>query len=323
VESTKKKKARIFILGISGFLGYHLAWRLREKYSVTGSYFSNLISIPDVHTFPIDLTKKEYVDRLIRMLRPDFTIMASGINDSKRCADNPKLAEAMNTYIPLELAQSAVQHGAKNIHLSCSQIFDGSGKNAGENDKNFTSQAFGRTKLTGESYIRSQTMENTTIRFGKVLGLSHYRRPSYLDKLRSSLSQGKKTTLKEVKTYNFMSIDSFVSAIEAVIENNIPPTQRVFHVGGPAMKEIDMSRLIAKAFGASPDLIQEQLQQNEEEFEGLRISSKRDYSLSTELFETTYGWKPETIDGLMQTIRSHLIPASREISKELKTSQSP
>ena len=312
--TSQKKKARVFILGISGFLGYHLAWRLREKYSVTGAYFSNFITIPDVHTFPMDLMKKEYVDRLVRMLRPDFTIMASGVNDSKRCVDNPKLAEAINTYIPLELAQSAVQHGAKNIHLSCSQVFDGSSKNAKENDKNFSNQAFGRTKLTGESYIRAQTMENTTVRFGKVLGLSHFRRPSYLDKLRINLAKGKKQMIKEEKTYNFMSVDSFAAAIEAILEKNIPATQRIFHIGGPAMKEIDMNRLLAQALGASPDLVQEHKQAaTEEEFEGLlRVNPKRDYSLDTELFQNTYAWKPETQAELLAAVRSLLIPAQRK-----------
>ena len=307
----QKKRARIFILGISGFVGYNLAWKLRNTYSVTGAYFTNFVSIPDVHTFHMDLMRKDYVDRLVRMLRPDFTIMAAGVNDSKRCADNVKLGEAINTFLPLELAQSAAQNGAKNIHLSCSQVFDGTGANAKESDKHFTNQVFGRMKLTGESYIRAQTMENTTIRFGKALGPSHFRRPSYLDKVRASLATGKKHLIKEDKTYTFISIQSLVRALELVLEGDIPATHRLFHVGGPALKEIDANRLIAEARGAKPDLLVEQKNVGDEEGENLRINPKRDYSLDTSLFQATYKWKAETAEDLKRAMRDVLTPSIR------------
>lgn len=310
MNAPAKKRARIFILGISGLVGYNLAWKLRKTYSVTGAYFSNFVSIPDVHTFHMDLMRKDYVDRLVRMLKPDFTIMASGINDSKRCVENMKLAEALNMYLPLELAQTAAQNGAKNIHLSCSQVFDGTESNAKENNKNFTNQAFGRTKLTGESYIRAQTMENTTIRFGKALGINHFLRPSYFDKLRANLAAGKKHVIREDKTYTFISIQALVRAIELIMENEIPAIHRLFHIGGVSMKEFEMNQAIAKALGAKPDLIIQKSAQAEEESD-FRANPSRDYSLDSTLFQETYKWKPETLEDLQAALRAQLIPSQR------------
>lgn len=308
-NSPPTKKARIFIVGLSGFLGYNLAYYLRHRYSVTGAYFSNFISIPEVHSVFLDLTKKEYLDRLVRMLRPDITIFAAGLNSSPDCSRNPKLAEALNMYLPLELAQSALQNGAKNIHLSCSQIFDGHGKFAKETDKNYTAQAFGRTKLTGESYIRAQTMENTTVRFGRVLGLSHFRRPSYFDKLRIAVAEKNVYTVREDKIYSFMSMPSFLRAMDSLLEAPFPAVHRTYHWGGYASREIDLvSKVFALLGGDSRKIVHQLDSPSEEEAEGLRLNPVRDYSLDSSLFSASFPWKQDTEAEVLTYLKQCLVP---------------
>ena len=107
-----------------------------------------------------------------------------------------------------------------------------------------------------------------------------------------------------------------------MLDNPIPSTQRIFHIGGPAMNEFEMNQLIAKALGASPDLIQQQ-KSTEEEFEGLRVNPKRDYSLNCDLFQKTFGWKPETKEKLIAAMKSHLTPHQRELNKAPTTLQNP
>ncbi len=301
-----RKKGRILILGVSGFIGSSLAYYLRHEYSVTGAYFTNPITIPDVHCLPMDLKNKDIVDRFMRMLEPDYTIMATGLNDLMTIENNIKLSDALNTYVPLSFAQAAVQTGAKNIHLSCAQVFDGTTSNTKEDEKNFSTMNFGRAKAAAEGFIRAQTMENTTIRFGKVLGMSNVHRPSSFDLLRSTLSLGERYYVRDEKTYNYMSIISIVKAIHQILQKPFPASHRLFHLGGVAMQELEMQKEMAKFLNLDPNLVRHKGASVEEE--STHHVKKRDYTLDCSRFEEQFDWKAESMEELKDNLRLQMTP---------------
>ena len=303
-----QKKGRIFILGVSGYLGYNLALSLRHKYSIIGCYFTNPVSIPDVHTYPLDLSAKDLLERMLRNFRPDFTIMASGINDPVACRQNPQSNDAINVVLPLALAQGAVAVGAKNIHLSCAQVFDGSSGQSPETAKNFSNLSFGRAKATSESYIRAQAMENTTLRFGRVLGIGSYNRPSIFDRFRESVAAGEKHLVLDDKRFNFLSMKSFLDGVERLLEGPFPPTHRIFHLGGVAMQEINMYKRLAEMLGVDSQLVRQK--QAAVEDENFRPAFSRDYTLDCSKFSKDYGWQPETEDQLFKNLQESMTPAS-------------
>jgi GMP synthase-like glutamine amidotransferase len=51
--------------------------------------------------------------------------MAAGITDTKYISDNVKMAEAINALLPLSFALASQKNHSKNIHLSCSEVFEG------------------------------------------------------------------------------------------------------------------------------------------------------------------------------------------------------
>ena len=84
-------KPKVFINGISGLLGFHLAWRLRKDFLVSGTSFQNHVTIPDVQVFPINLINIETLDTLVRLQQPDFFINAIGLNDRAEVEKQQKL----------------------------------------------------------------------------------------------------------------------------------------------------------------------------------------------------------------------------------------
>lgn len=302
----KQKKGRIFILGISGFLGSSLAYYLRHQYSVSGVYFSKPIYIPDVHCLPMDLQKKDIVDRFLRMQEPDFTIMAAGLNDLRGVEKNLKLSDAINTYLPLSFAQASVQAGAKNIHLSCAQVFDGLSHNAKEDDKNFSAMNFGRAKASAEGFIRAQTMENTTIRFGKVIGSGNFAHPSLLDNIRNTLGRGERYYVYENKKYEYMSLHSFVRAIYLLLQKPFPATHRLYHLGGVARGETEMLKDLARYLKLDPELIRNNSTINQDET--ANVAKNRDYTLDCSKFEKEFAWKRDTEAELFENLRLQLTP---------------
>lgn len=300
------KKGRILILGVSGFIGSSLAYYLRHEYSVVGIYFRTPITIPDVHCMPIDLKNKDIIDRYMRMIEPDYSIMAAGFNDLQEIEKNLKMSDAINTYLPLTFAQAAVQSGVKNIHLSCAQVFDGTGTKAGPDEKHFSTMNFGRAKAAAEGFIRAQTMENTTVRFGKVLGMSHLFRPSSFDMLRSVLALGERYYIYDQKTYDYMSIISFVEAIHKLLQKPFPSNHRIYHFSGVQKSEIEMMKELAQFLNLDPDLVRSQAKSLEEE--SSTYQKTRDYTLDSSGFQKEFNWKPEDIDTLKANLRRQMTP---------------
>ena len=66
-------RQKVFINGVSGLIGFQLAWKLRHKYLVSGTCFQNQVIIPGVQVFPIVLKSMDVLEALVRVQRPDFT----------------------------------------------------------------------------------------------------------------------------------------------------------------------------------------------------------------------------------------------------------
>ena len=117
----QKHKPKLFITGISGFLGYHLAQRLKKDFLVVGVYFSHPVFIPDVQTFPVSMKNIEALDTLMRIHAPDFTINAMGVIDKRTVIEHEKMADTFNVGLALSTAVLAGKLKAKHIQLLIKQ----------------------------------------------------------------------------------------------------------------------------------------------------------------------------------------------------------
>jgi dTDP-4-dehydrorhamnose reductase len=293
-------RQKIFINGISGMIGFHLAWQLRHKYLVAGTCYRNMVSIPGVQVFPVTLKGGvDVLEAIVRMQSPDFVIGAVGISDRKEVDDQPKVSDMINIVMPVSMAILSSRLKAKYIAMSCAEVFDGEKGGYSEEDTDFTlSDSVGKQKIAAHSYIRAQTLESTALRVGRVLGVGHLHRASFFDRIRSGASAGTGFEASKKKVRSYISTRSLCLAVEQILAGEFPARHRTFHVGGANLVEFEMVRTWYELMGRDPKLVTE-LQ-----------DTKRDLSLKCKLMETQYpAWKAETREQLLMNLIADLSPA--------------
>ncbi len=306
-------KPKVFIIGISGLIGYALARQLRQHFLVSGAYFRNQVHIPDVQAYPITLKGTDVLEAVIRMQQPDFVINAVGMSDRKEVEEQSKVSDMINVMLPVSMAILAGRLKAKFIYLGCAEVFDGVKGNYVEEDNEFTlSDAVGKQKITAHSYIRAQTMESTTLRIGRVLGLGQPYRPSFFDRIRVCATKKQAYEASKNKLRSYVSLTSVSKAIQQILLTEIPNRHRTFHVGGLNISEHAFIEEWYRLMDADPKLVRV-----------LEGDAKRDLSLDSKLMATTYpGWKPETREELLLNLLTDLMPAVG-VKKWQKTLQTP
>ena len=205
----------------------------------------------------------------------------------------------VNIMIPVSMAILAGRLKAKYISLGCSEVFDGNKGNYTEEDTDFTlADVVGKQKITAHSYIRAQTLESTTLRLGRVLGIGHPYRSSFFDRIRTMASAKKPYEASKRKKRSYISTNSVVTAVEQVLAAEIPSKHRTFHVGGANMTEHDLVRSWYQLMGSDPGLVSD-LQ-----------DSPRDLSLDCKFMEAQFPkWKAEQKNDLLLNLLGELSPA--------------
>lgn len=294
-----KRKPKVFILGASGFLGHHLAHSLRDEFFVCGAAFSHHTVIPDTEIFPIDMKKADILEAVIRVYAPDYVVNCLGLTDPKAIDQMPKMADSLNILMAVSTAALANRLHAQFIQISCASVYEGSSGEYSEEDNEFSlSDEFGKQKLAAESYIRTQTMESTSLRVGKVVGVGNPYRKNFFDRLRTSLENRKELEVSSKQIHSWISAKNFVSAVREALKGEFPGKHRVFNLGGEKFSDFQFCQEWAKLVGAPSNLIVP-----------TQDDEKRDISINSTAFEKTYpNWKAETKPTLFLNILDQLNP---------------
>jgi dTDP-4-dehydrorhamnose reductase len=223
------------------------------------------------------------------------------------------MADNVNIIMAVTLASLASKLRAKFVQLSCADVYDGSDGNYSEEDNDFTMQDdFGKQKVAAESYIRTQTLESTILRAGRVLGLGHPYRPSEFDRLRSALQEKQTIYASQKQTHSYLSVRSFCHAISLLLAGEFPNRHRIFHLGGAVASEFELYSSWAKLVVGEGNLVKPQQE-----------DSKRNLSVQCKHFMSTFPeWKPETKAELFLNLLEDLSPGAGT-KKWRKTLQTP
>ena len=276
----------VLIIGGSGFLGTHLALKLRDDYKVMATYHSKPIQIPGVMTLPFSLRDPEWIKRAIYTVSPDVVIYAAGSNSVIAAERDTKLAEAMHVAALAPVLKASTIFQPRFIYLSNCYTFDGSRGNYREGDTILASTSLGKLKVSGENLVRSRALNYAIVRLSPVFGRGNGLSTPFLDRLRISLGRKQKIPMDGTEVHSYVAIPSVTDFIKRLIESG--PRNRIYHFGGiTKCTQYDFARAFAKRFKFDPSLVVQS---------GQAQHHPRDYSLNSTETAQMLKLKPLLLD---------------------------
>jgi dTDP-4-dehydrorhamnose reductase len=145
---------RILLTGASGQVGGALHSMLRQSHAVMA---------PARDEF--DLAKPDTLAGRLEALHLDLIINPAAYTAVDKAEDEAALAFLINSDAPAAMARWAVARGVPLVHVSTDYVFDGSGYRAWrEDDPTGPLSVYGRSKLAGESAVRSAGGSHLVVR---------------------------------------------------------------------------------------------------------------------------------------------------------------
>ena len=244
----------ILVIGSSGFLGSNIVHYLSKRHKVVAAFNKHVIKYPGITQTVCVLGDRDYMKRMISIVRPDVIIYAAGITDFVQCAKKPRMAELVNSFGPAVISGASDTISHRFIFLSTSYVYDGKKGNFSEVDVVLPQTTFGKSKLAGENYVRSKFLTYSILRFSPIYGSGSLYYPGIVAKIRMKLQRGEKVELSNTEMHSFVSINVALKAIEwaAISENQ----NKTYNLGGlTKLTWYDFGVMLADSLGFDSNLI--------------------------------------------------------------------
>jgi dTDP-4-dehydrorhamnose reductase len=221
---------RILVTGVSGFLGRHVALRLRDRHRVVGTYRQHAVTLDGCATRPLDIAEREEVAALCRVFQPDVVVHTIALSDVDRCERDPDMADRVNVHGTAHVAQAAVEVGARLIYISTDQVYDGSNGDYNETDPPRPLMIYGHTKLEGERRAAAICSDVVILRLALMYGWGTAIRATFIDWMLTRLHAGKEVPLFIDQYRTPLYVVQGAEVIGRLIE--APEIRGVFNLGG-------------------------------------------------------------------------------------------
>jgi dTDP-4-dehydrorhamnose reductase len=145
---------RLLVIGANGQISWELTRSLRPLGEVVA-----------MDRKRCDLSRPERLPEIIRDARPDVLVNAAGYTAVDRAEDDERMATLVNGTAAGVLAQETRRLGALMVHYSTDYVFDGTKREAYvEDDPPHPLNAYGRSKLAGETAVREAAGDHLILR---------------------------------------------------------------------------------------------------------------------------------------------------------------
>jgi dTDP-4-dehydrorhamnose reductase len=154
--------------------------------------------------------------------------------------------------MPGKIAKMTSELGIKLIHISTDHLFDGKSKNYTEEAKTMPLNIYSKSKLLGENEVIKNDKNALIIRTNFFGNGPHYK-PSFSDRIISTLRQKKNILLFNNVYYTPISIEELASCVLMLINNNL---SGIFNVAGnERITKYEFGLKIADLINESKDLV--------------------------------------------------------------------
>jgi dTDP-4-dehydrorhamnose reductase len=249
-------KKSVMIFGISSFVGSNLAEHLKNDFRIIGTYYSLPVEIPGVISVQCDVLKKDYVNRLVAIFKPDIIIYAVGVSSLQEAKLRPNLAEALNTGGAANCSMASERYGTKMIFLSSAFVLGGQDLDYKESDTPFPYSDYGKSIASGEFYIQRSCLNYLILRCCPLYGRSYNpNRPNVFDGLQKSFSHNQSVVADNTVTTGYLDVVVLARVIKALIDANV--TNRLLQVSSKdSMTKYNFADLYSRVFKKDQSLIQ-------------------------------------------------------------------
>lgn len=241
---------RILLTGASGLLGSAVAriaaGRGHDVIGIVGRWPT---AVPGLtRQVSLDLANSAAVTTLVRDARPDAIVNCAAISEPAACDAAPDLAECVNVALPATLAAAARELGARLIHVSTEQVFDGANPPFAISSPVNPLHRYGRQKVASEQRVIAAEPCAAIVRVPLLFGNSPGGRRSVHEKFLEAWAAGKKMKLF---TDEIRAVASAGNVAGALLEL---ATRREFAgalhwTGAEPVSRWDMGRAICAHFG--------------------------------------------------------------------------
>ena len=291
---------KILLTGASGLVGSNVAKAAsRRGHEVLGIASSWSEDIPGVnHLHRLDLQDENETTALILAYFPDAIVNAAAISDPSACEKDPVLSRAINVTLPEILARMSHHLGARLIHLSSEQVFDGKNTPYFPTDPVCPINLYGQQKVVSEQQVESFAPETTTIiRLPLLTGNSLTGLHSLHEKLFAQWAIGKKTPLFADEFRQPCSAENVSEVIVELCER--VDLKGKFHwAGAETLSRLEVGTQILKHFKLPETLIEESSQKTVTE----TTPRQPDLSLKCEALTQKLKTQPQTLSEQLELL---------------------
>ncbi|MBU6375953.1 MAG: sugar nucleotide-binding protein [Bdellovibrionales bacterium] len=292
------KPRSVLIVGGSGFVGTHLAIRLRDELKVFTTDFRQPKRIRGVTSLAMPLLKPDEIKNTVLMTQADVVVYAAGSGSSKSSQE----IEAINSSGALSVLAAASLLGSKFIYLSSAQVFDGAKGGYREVDAPVPADDLGKAKLAAENGIRTRGLNYLILRSSPVYGLGPASKPSITDRVLSDLCLGNPVELDDREVHSFAPVESLV---EFIARSCVTEGARgiLHHGGGEPCTLLELGRQLAQRFKLSPSLLRPK------KSDGSGDPGKRDLTLNSSVAADLLKMQPLLLEQGFNLLEKQLLTA--------------
>jgi len=250
----------LFLTGASGLVGSHVARvAARRGIHVVAVVGRSTRAVEGARsTLSLDLADPGAVQRAVLDLFPDAIVNAAALSETSACDADPVLSEKLNVALPAALAQLAHHFGARFIHLSSEQVFDGTRPPYRADDPVCPVNLYGRHKAESERLVaKFATAESVTLRLPLLGGNSPGGCRSMHERLFATWAEGRRAALFRDEIRQVCSAENVAEVIVELCERD--DCRGTHHwAGAEPLSRAEMGRRVAAHFNLpAADLIDE------------------------------------------------------------------
>ena len=248
-------RLKIFITGVSGFLGNQLAMSLSRFYTVVGMYHKHVpLAGSNIEMYSCPMEQLEQLTLLLHKVNPDVIIHTAAMSDMQSCYDQFDRACLVNATASHEMAKWCAQHAKQFVFISTEHVFDGDRGHYLEAEVLNAKSHYGKTKALAEKLIQEVLPACAIIRLATMIGLpvAKHQNNFTVSMIRRMQNQ-QAVFLYEDEFRNFVDIFDVIELIKQVVERQ---AIGIFHCGGShVLSRFSLGQRIAGVFGLDNHLL--------------------------------------------------------------------